>query len=233
MSLGDASGPRSRFQHRPKMKIKDRLERLHIPAMLNKLYQNGSDIIVISIAMSKASSDIEDAKAIVGECVAYMMVTRGDSIDPQTYMRFYTAIYNICMTGKPSSVKQCMKFECHPLGKQLYLWLDEYLQQHLQDVCVELSRQPQKDIVRLYAEQCKRYTDASRYNANLFRVLERFFIRRERMEGRKDTKDIDSLHTDLWRQIVEDKHSPMLQEEIAKEQARKKAATAKAQETTE
>ncbi|KAF2668150.1 cullin-2 [Microthyrium microscopicum] len=121
------------------------------------------------------------------------------------YMELYTAVHNFCTAQKAVgtggfSPSAGGRGGAHLLGEELYKHLKGYLDSHLKEVQQTSRQYSGEDLLRFYIREWKRYTTAAGFNNNLFRYLNRHWVKREMDEGKKNVYDIYTLHLVRWKE---------------------------------
>ena len=164
-----------------------------------------------------------------------IMLSGAANMDLRTYMRLYKVIHDYCVKCKASRSNVNHR-GAHLLGEELYIFLDDYLKQRLQNVHSELMAKSDEEMIGFYTEQWKRYVAAAKYNEHLFRFLERHWIMREIDEG-KVILEIYPLHLARWKEhILENENGPIvdvLKQGLEKDRAGVEAASNRIEEVTE
>ena len=125
-----------------------------------------------------------------------IMTKLQEGMNLKDYMDLYTAVHNFCTATKPvgpsSSPSHGMSNRggASLLGEDLYSKLILYLDQHVNGILTQSQSYHGEDLLRFYIREWKRYTTAAEYINNLFRYLNRHWVRREMDEGRKGAYDI-------------------------------------------
>lgn len=88
----------------------------------------------------------------------------------------------------------------HLLGEDLYTNLKNYLTKHLVEIHEKSKSHVDEALLSYYIREWDRYTTAAKYINNLFRYLNRHWVKRENDEGRKDIYDVYTLHLVQWRE---------------------------------
>lgn len=88
------------------------------------------------------------------------------------------------------------------LGKDLYIKLTEFLEDHLQQLSQEAERHTGRALLDFFVNEGKRYTTAARYIHHVFRFLNRHWIKRERDEGNTTVYEVYALHIILWHKVM-------------------------------
>ncbi|KAF2860438.1 Cullin-domain-containing protein [Piedraia hortae CBS 480.64] len=134
--------------------------------------------------------------------VNQIMTNLKEGLDQPKYLSLYTSIHNFCTAQKASGTQALGATHrgAHLLGEELYRRLGDYLQRHLKEVHQEMGQHADESLITFYIEQWERYTTAARFNNNLFKYLNRHWVKREVEEGKKHVYDIYTLHLVRWKQ---------------------------------
>jgi cullin 1 len=136
-----------------------------------------------------------------------IMTKLQEGMNMAAYMELYTAVHNFCTAQKPVGSGGFVnnvhnRGGAHLLGEGLYNRLQEYLNQHLDQVRKDSEKHSGEDLLQFYIREWKRYTTAAQYNNHLFRYLNRHWVKREMDEGKKNVYDIYTLHLVRWKAVM-------------------------------
>src|ERR1700761_641045 len=136
-----------------------------------------------------------------------IMTKLQEGMNMAAYMELYTAVHNFCSAQKPVGSGHFInnaqnRGGAHLLGEGLYNRLQEYLNQHLDQVCKDSEKYSGEELLQYYIREWKRYTTAAQYNNHLFRYLNRHWVKREMDEGKKNVYDIYTLHLVRWKAVM-------------------------------
>lgn len=129
-------------------------------------------------------------------------------MDLKTYMRLYTLIHDICTTGKATGHdtrderQRRRPANMFIWSSRLYMWLNDYLKARLDAMHAEMAAQSDDSLLSFYVERWNRYNAAAKYNQNLFRFLDRHYVKREQDEGHTDVHEVYTLHLIRWKEDV-------------------------------
>jgi len=137
-----------------------------------------------------------------------IMTKLEEGMNMKDYMELYTAVHNFCTAQKVVGTGGFMQQQggsrggAHLLGEELYKHLKTYLDTHLDEVQKGSQKYSGEDLLRYYIREWKRYTTAAGFNNNLFRYLNRHWVKREMDEGKKNIYDIYTLHLVRWKEMM-------------------------------
>lgn len=136
-----------------------------------------------------------------------IMTKLEEGMSVKDYMELYTAVHNFCTAQKAMSTGGFMQNSAgrggaHLLGEELYKHLRTYLDAHLAEVQANSLKHHGEDLLRYYIKEWTRYTTAAKFNNNLFRYLNRHWVKREMDEGKKNIYDIYTLHLVRWKEMM-------------------------------
>jgi len=154
--------------------------------------------------MPVAKDDVNGTWTFLEWGVDRMMYGLDKGVDLKTYMSLYTTIHNFCTAqkavGSQNNNLNPNHRGAHLLGEELYHRLNDYLKRHLASVHAEMIKHADEALLTFYIREWKRYTQAGVYIHNLFRYLNRHWVKREMDEGKKDVFDIYTLHLVRWKE---------------------------------
>lgn len=117
------------------------------------------------------------------------------------YMYIHTAIYNFCVShGTVQPSKQGLVTRgAQLLGAEIYESLSQYLKNHLTEIKNESTSYTDENLVNFYIKSWDRFIIGAKFLNNIFAYLNRYWIKREREEGRKHIQDINTLCLIHWK----------------------------------
>ncbi|KAI4130965.1 MAG: hypothetical protein LQ338_001476 [Usnochroma carphineum] len=130
-----------------------------------------------------------------------------EGVDLGTYVGIYTAVVNFCTSQKAVGpthgiIGSQAHRGAHLLGEDLYKNLRDYLSDHLKEILAQSKTHEEEALLSFYIREWDRYTTAANYINNLFRYLNRHWVKREIDEGKKDIYDVYTLHLVQWREVL-------------------------------
>ncbi|AET41342.1 cullin CDC53 Ecym_8046 [Eremothecium cymbalariae DBVPG len=133
------------------------------------------------------------------------------------YMDVYTAIYNYCVnksrsTGHfQSDVSQRQSNQSSILiGGEIY----EKLKTYLHDYVVGLQKEEYESFLQFYLRHWKRFTIGAIFLNHAFDYMNRYWVQKERSDGKRNIFDVNTLCLITWKQVMFDKNCKGLVEEI-------------------
>ncbi|KAI3402551.2 CDC53 [Candida oxycetoniae] len=117
------------------------------------------------------------------------------------YMNCYTAVYNYCVNksrrgSTPASIATNTENNSYSLaGAEIYNKLDVYLVQFIRN----LKKMPNESFLEFYVRKWTRFTIGAVYMNNVFDYMNRYWVQKERSDGRKDIFDVNTLSLIKWR----------------------------------
>ncbi|AGO11872.1 AaceriADR106Wp [[Ashbya] aceris (nom. inval.)] len=133
------------------------------------------------------------------------------------YMDVYTAIYNYCVnksrsTGHfQSDAAQRQSNQSSILvGGEIY----EKLKAYLHDYIVNLSKGPDETFLQFYVRRWKRFTIGAVFLNHAFDYMNRYWVQKERSDGKRNIFDVNTLCLMTWKQVMFDQHCQGLVDEI-------------------
>lgn len=134
-------------------------------------------------------------------------------VTPKMYMNCYTAVFNFCvnksrrgnldLTRDPSNSYSLA-------GSEIYAKLDAYLLRHIR----ELHKLPAELFLAFYVRKWKRFTMGARYLNNVFDYMNRYWVQKERLDGRRDIYDVNTLALIKWKSEMFTENAQVLIEQI-------------------
>lgn len=136
-------------------------------------------------------------------------------LSPAMYMEVYTAIYNYCV-NKSSSAGQFNTDNSRQsqssllVGGEIYQKLKDCLQEYLSD----LQRDGSETFLQFYVRRWKRFTVGAIFLNHAFDYMNRYWVQKERSDGKRHIFDINTLCLMTWKEVMFDKNVDLLVKEI-------------------
>ncbi|CAK9437825.1 uncharacterized protein LODBEIA_P22030 [Lodderomyces beijingensis] len=117
------------------------------------------------------------------------------------YMNCYTAVYNYCVNksrrgSNPASLAANTENNSYSLaGAEIYSKLETYLVQFIRN----LKKNPTETFLEFYVRKWTRFTIGAVYMNNVFDYMNRYWVQKERSDGRKDIFDVNTLSLIKWK----------------------------------
>ncbi|KAF8001439.1 hypothetical protein HF325_003940 [Metschnikowia pulcherrima] len=136
------------------------------------------------------------------------------------YMNCYTAVYNYCTNKSRSSnplgaaatsTRGAAEKTTYSLtGAEIYYKLEEYLVNFIRG----LRAEPGELFLEFYVRKWKRFTIGAGYMNNVFDYMNRYWVQKERSDGRRDVFDVNTLALLQWKQHMFDTNVERIRSEI-------------------
>lgn len=140
-----------------------------------------------------------------------IMLDLKSGVDMKTYVGVYTAVHDFCTSQKAVHSSPSLQpyvggvhRGAHLLGEDLYNNLIGYLQRHLSGLKEQSQSHVDEALLTFYIKEWNRYTVAAKFINDLFRYLNRHWVKREMDEGKKDIYDVYTLHLVRWKKDLFD-----------------------------
>lgn len=135
-----------------------------------------------------------------------------EGITPERYMDTYTAIYNYCVSRSRNSNLGSQNASSSNLlvGHELYSTLKDFLGHYVSD----LSKFPEETFLQFYVRKWKRFTIGAGYLSNVFDYMNRYWVLKERSDGRRDIFDVETLCLLTWKEKMFHTNKELLVKEI-------------------
>ncbi|KAE9389355.1 Cullin-domain-containing protein [Gymnopus androsaceus JB14] len=140
---------------------------------------------------SSSSSDDAFAKA---------PTRTADLEETWTYTNLYTTVYNYCTSTKMHGKPDSNRTGANLVGADLYVKLSEYFIEHFKPMKQKTAGLQDEELLRYYATEWDRYTTGANFLNRLFTYLNRYWVKRERDEGKKTVYQVYTLALAQWKQ---------------------------------
>lgn len=162
-------------------------------------------------------SDLTETWSYIEPGLEYILGAHGDEgVNAGMYMNCYTAVYNYCVNKSrrgtnPVSIANNSENNSYSLaGEEIYKKLHGYLTQFIRN----LKREPNEPFLDFYVRKWRRFTIGAVYMNNVFDYMNRYWVQKERSDGRKDIYDVNTLSLVKWRDEMFQPNADELIEQI-------------------
>ncbi|EST06314.1 Cullin protein, neddylation domain protein [Kalmanozyma brasiliensis GHG001] len=155
---------------------------------------------------------VHDAEATWGFLepgIDLMMTRLKEGMTYPRYMELYTVAYNHFTSSSLASSATGLGRSNGPFGSkggtnlvgaELYKYLKNYFQTHLEEVRSGSDGLSEEPLLRFYATEWDRYTTGANFVHRLFAYLNRHWVKREKDEGRKHIYTVYILALVQWKE---------------------------------
>ncbi|KAJ7181460.1 ubiquitin-protein ligase [Mycena crocata] len=112
----------------------------------------------------------------------------------------YTTVYNYCTSTKMHGKLEGNRTGANLVGSDLYNKLTDYFAAHFKPIVQQAETLQDEALLRYYAAEWDRYTTGANYLNRLFTYLNRYWVKRERDEGKKGVYQVYTLALAQWSQ---------------------------------
>lgn len=153
-------------------------------------------------------------------------------LSPTMYMEVYTAIYNYCVnrsrssghfsTDKPtnnsttnitSNVTTVATQNSILVGSEIY----ERLQKYLKEYITNFQKNQDETFLQFYVRHWKRYTIGAIFLNHTFDYMNRYWVQKERSDGKRHIFDVNTLCLMTWKEVMFDPNTETLINEVLNE----------------
>lgn len=160
------------------------------------------------------AGDLDATWAFIEPGLEFILGAQGDQgVTSKMYMNCYTAVYNYCTNKSRSSnaPRSSLEKTTYSLtGGEIYSRLQAYLVRFLQN----LKAEPGELFLEFYVRKWKRFTIGAGYMNNVFDYMNRYWVQKERSEGRRDVFDVNTLALLQWKNQMFTKNIQQIMTEI-------------------
>lgn len=153
------------------------------------------------------ASDLNATWSFIQPGLEFILGAQGDQgVTSKMYMNCYTAIYNYCTTKSRNSpntgasshsmIGGSSNNSSYSLaGAEIYSKLDDYLLSYISG----LKKSPNESFLEFYVKKWTRFTIGAGYMNNVFDYMNRYWVQKERSDGRRDIFDVNTLSLLKWK----------------------------------
>ncbi|KAM9928933.1 hypothetical protein OXX80_009849 [Metschnikowia pulcherrima] len=167
------------------------------------------------------AGDLEATWNFIEPGLEFILGAQGDQgVTSKMYMNCYTAVYNYCTnksrSSNPSGAAATStrggteKTTYSLTGAEIYYKLEEYLVNFIRG----LRAEPGESFLEFYVRKWKRFTIGAGYMNNVFDYMNRYWVQKERSDGRRDVFDVNTLALLQWKQHMFDTNVEQIRNEI-------------------
>ncbi|KAI5967334.1 CDC53 [Candida margitis] len=164
-----------------------------------------------------AFTDLNATWAFIQPGLEFILGAQNDQgVTSTMYMNCYTAVYNYCVNksrrgSTAASVANNTENNSYSLaGAEIYNKLEMYLVQFIRN----LKKNPNESFLEFYVRRWTRFTIGAVYMNNVFDYMNRYWVQKERSDGRKDVFDVNTLSLIKWRNEMFQPNSEVLIEQV-------------------
>lgn len=149
------------------------------------------------------AGDLDATWNFIEPGLEFILGAQGDQgVTSKMYMNCYTAVYNYC-TNKSrnsnaalTSTRSGLEKATYSLtGSEIYSRLEDYLVNFIKS----LHADPNELFLEFYVRKWKRFTIGAGYLNNVFDYMNRYWVQKERSDGRRDIFDVNTLALLQWK----------------------------------
>ncbi|EAU82739.1 ubiquitin-protein ligase [Coprinopsis cinerea okayama7 len=149
--------------------------------------------------MPPRTADLEETWAYLNGGVEHIMTNFELGLSFKGYTSLYSTVYNYCTSTKMHGKLDGNRTGANLVGSDLYSKLSTYFVNHFKGMLEKAATLEDMDLLRYYASEWDRYTRGANYLNRLFTYLNRYWVKRERDEGKKGVYQVYTLALSQWR----------------------------------
>ncbi|KAF5333224.1 hypothetical protein D9611_002822 [Ephemerocybe angulata] len=149
--------------------------------------------------MPPRTADLEETWAYLSRGVEHIMTNFELGLSFKGYTSLYSTVYNYCTSTKMHGKLDGNRTGANLVGSDLYNKLSLYFISHFKGMLEKAATLEDIDLLRYYADEWYRYTRGANYLNRLFTYLNRYWVKRERDEGKKGVYQVYTLALAQWK----------------------------------
>ncbi|KAJ7681877.1 ubiquitin-protein ligase [Mycena polygramma] len=149
--------------------------------------------------MPPKTADLDETWAFLTAGVDHIMTKLETGLSFAGYTSLYTTVYNYCTSTKMHGKLEGNRTGANLVGSDLYNKLTDYFANHFKPIVQQAESLQDEALLRYYAAEWDRYTTGANYLNRLFTYLNRYWVKRERDEGKKAVYQVYTLALAQWR----------------------------------
>ncbi|KAJ7623344.1 ubiquitin-protein ligase [Roridomyces roridus] len=150
--------------------------------------------------MPPKTADLDETWKFLTAGVDHIMNKLEEGLSFAGYTSLYTTVYNYCTSTKLHGKLEGNRTGANLVGSDLYNKLTDYFANHFKPILTKAETLQDEALLRYYAAEWERYTTGANYLNRLFTYLNRYWVKRERDEGKKAVYQVYTLALAQWRQ---------------------------------
>ncbi|EDO19045.1 hypothetical protein Kpol_2000p10, partial [Vanderwaltozyma polyspora DSM 70294] len=135
-------------------------------------------------------------------------------LSPTMYMEVYTAIYNYCVNKSRSSGQFNNDRQSNQssilVGSEIYRKLKNFLKEYI----TNFKQNNNETFLQFYVRRWKRFTIGAIFLNHAFDYMNRYWVQKERSDGKRDIFDVNTLCLMSWKDVMFDPNCELLTNEI-------------------
>ncbi|ODV81533.1 ubiquitin ligase of SCF [Suhomyces tanzawaensis NRRL Y-17324] len=162
------------------------------------------------------ANDLDATWNFIQPGLEYILGSHEDQgVTSKMYMNCYTAVYNFCVNKSRRSNNDhhstANESNLYSLaGAEIYSRLDKYLTEFIRN----LKKDPKDTFLEFYVRKWTRFTIGAGYLHNVFDYMNRYWVQKERSDGRKDIHEVNTLALNKWKTEMFNDNAEVLISEI-------------------
>ncbi|KAJ7098549.1 Cullin [Mycena belliarum] len=149
--------------------------------------------------MPPKTADLDETWTFLTAGVDHIMTKLETGLSFAGYTSLYTTVYNYCTSTKMHGKLEGNRTGANLVGSDLYNKLTDYFANHFKPIVQKAETLQDETLLRYYAAEWDRYTTGANYLNRLFTYLNRYWVKRERDEGKKAVYQVYTLALAQWR----------------------------------
>ncbi|KAJ7021899.1 Cullin [Mycena alexandri] len=150
--------------------------------------------------MPPKTADLDETWAYINAGVDHIMTNLEAGLSFAGYTSLTTTVYNYCTSAKMPSKPAGNRTGADFVGFDLYNKLTDYFVHHLKPIVQEAESLQDEALLLYYAAEWDHYVTGAKYLNRLFTFLHRYWVKRQRDEGRTGVYQVYTLALAQWRQ---------------------------------
>ncbi|PPQ80426.1 hypothetical protein CVT25_001729 [Psilocybe cyanescens] len=150
--------------------------------------------------MPPRTAELDETWVFLNAGVDHIMNNLEKGLSFVGYTSLYTTVYNYCTSTKMHGRLDGNRSGANLVGSDLYNKLSLYFVDHFRPMLQKAATLSDEDLLRYYAAEWYRYTTGANYLNRLFTYLNRYWVKRERDEGKKGIFQVYTLALAQWKE---------------------------------
>ncbi|KAJ7033020.1 Cullin, partial [Mycena alexandri] len=148
--------------------------------------------------MPPKTADLDETWTFLTAGVDHIMTKLETGLSFAGYTSLYTTVYNYCTSTKMHGKLEGNRTGANLVGSDLYNKLTDYFANRFKPIVQNASTLRDEPLLRYYVAEWDRYTTGANYLNRLFTYLNRYWVKRERDEGKKAVYQVYTLALAQW-----------------------------------
>ncbi|EGG15794.1 cullin A [Cavenderia fasciculata] len=164
--------------------------------------------ILANQSVSQKNVKLEDIWPELEGGISKILLELNQGFPIKKWMALYTHVYDYCAASQSKAgpkvgvSKQQNQSGANYVGEELYNRLNVFLKKHMKELLEVADKKMDESLLGYYFTEWERYTSSMRYINHILNYLNRYWIKREIDDGKKEVYEVYVLSFVIWRDCL-------------------------------